>query len=95
MELMKKLTEDQHLQLSHHLEAARKIINEASGVPCDLVSVAHKTHEDGAVCEGVAVLTEITAYATFCMLAQATQAMEGKAREEFILRHVSANERPC
>lgn len=95
MELTKHLTDAEHLELSKHLEAAEAIISKAMGAKCDIVSVAHKRHADEEKCSGIAIMTQLQAFDTFMMLARASYELEAKARDEFVLRNVSANQMPC
>ena len=65
------------------------------GGECDLVAVTHQRHSDEEKCGGVSVMTYLPPFDTFSMLARAAHEMEDKAKQDFMLRHVSANEMPA
>jgi hypothetical protein len=95
MDLRKHLTPEEFKELSDTLENAEKLISKAMGKRCDLVAVAHQRHGDEEKCSGVSVLTCIPPFDTFSMLARAAHEMEDNAKQDFMLRHVSANEMPA
>ena len=95
MGLQKHLTPEEFKKLSDVLGEAENLISKAMGKRCDLVAVAHQRHDDDEKCGGVFVLTCIHPFETFSMLARAAHEMEDKAKHDFMLRHMSANEMPA